>query len=118
MWSRSQKSLMILTSGIKGQNYLGQPWIPLLLKMTPRRSRRNVALKILAISPHYFIYQQGDRYPSSSSRLEILESEHQRNLASRKRICESILLGRPDRAQRYWTTAAAPDTLPEPSRRM
>jgi len=79
-----------LTLGLKEQSFLGQPWIPLLFKIVPKKYRRSLALRILGASPHYFIYQYS-KYPSTMSRMEILEAEYQRNVASRKEICEQVL---------------------------
>lgn len=85
------KILYVLASGFKDQNFLGNPVIPFLFKAVPKRERRNLALRLMGMSPHYFIYQWHDRYPSTMSRMEILEAEHQRNISSRKKICEEIL---------------------------
>jgi len=82
---------LVLTTGFTEQNFLGQPWIPLLFKAAPKKYRRSLALRLLAMSPHYFIYQWSTRYPSTMSRIDILEAEHQRNAFSRKELCEQIL---------------------------
>jgi cyclopropane fatty-acyl-phospholipid synthase-like methyltransferase len=36
------------------QNFLGAKWVGLIVRHTPPRSREKVALKLIAISPHYF----------------------------------------------------------------
>lgn len=78
-------------SDFKEQNFLGNPIIPILLNITPMNLRKYISLKILATSPHYFIYQESKQYRGLSRR-DILKREHQRNLISRKEICEKILL--------------------------
>ena len=89
--SITTKIIRILTFGFTEQSFLGQPWIPLLLKITPKKYRKSLALRLLSISPHYFIYQWTARYPTSMSRAEILKTEYQRNARSRKEICRQIL---------------------------
>jgi 2-polyprenyl-3-methyl-5-hydroxy-6-metoxy-1,4-benzoquinol methylase len=48
-----------------------------------------MALRILSISPHYFIYQ--DSYGEKVPRREVYERENERNSSSRERICEDLL---------------------------
>lgn len=87
----SARMFRVLTSDFAEQNYLGKAWIPLLLRVAPKKYRRNLALKLLGMSPHYLIYQWSTRYPSTMSRMEVLEAEHQRNASSRKELCEQVL---------------------------
>lgn len=78
-------------AGSRRQAFLDQRWIgPLLLRVTPRRRRRSLALRILSLSPHYFIYQW-ERYPDDWSRRRILRAESERNSRSRRQIAETIL---------------------------
>lgn len=86
------KVLYILTSGLSEQNFLGQPLIPFLFRVVPKKYRRSIALRLIGMSPHYFIYQWSTKYPPTMSRMEILEAEYQRNVSSRKEICEQMLL--------------------------
>ncbi len=44
-----------LTLGKGNQNFLGASWIPAFLKRVPEKSKRKWALRILNLSPHYFI---------------------------------------------------------------
>jgi 2-polyprenyl-3-methyl-5-hydroxy-6-metoxy-1,4-benzoquinol methylase len=44
-----------LSRGTDPQNFLGAAWIPLFLSAVPGRSKRRWALRILSMSPHYFI---------------------------------------------------------------
>ena len=85
------KFLYILASGFSKQNYLGQPLIPFLFRVVTKKYRRSLSLRLLGISPHYFIYQYSTKYPPTMSRIEILEAEYQRNVSSRKKICVQIL---------------------------
>lgn len=85
------KLLLVLTTSFSGQNFLGQPWLPSLLRLVPEAYRKEAALRILGMSPHYFIYQWTSKYPSEMSRLEILEAEHERNMRSRQRLFEAAL---------------------------
>lgn len=86
------RSLTIfLTSDFKEQNFLGNRILPLIFKITPRRYKKDLALRTLGFSPHYFIYLHSERYPKNISYNKALEMEHQRNLSSRKEIFEKIL---------------------------
>lgn len=44
-----------LARGRNSQNFLGAKWIPWFLSMIPAGSKRKWALRILSLSPHYFI---------------------------------------------------------------
>lgn len=77
-------------AGSGRQAFLHHRWIGWLLRVAPRRRRRALALRILSLSPHYFIYQW-ERYPSDWSRRRILEAESERNRRSRSQIAEQIL---------------------------
>lgn len=56
IWQKVPPPLLILTHGFSKQQFLGQPWIPLLFEVAPKAYRKNLALRILGISPNYFIY--------------------------------------------------------------
>jgi SAM-dependent methyltransferase len=83
--------LRFLTSGLKKQNFIGSFLIAILLKFTPQKHRIKLALRLVAISPHYFIYQYTSKYPSGIPYKKVCESEHQRITKSRHQICEQIL---------------------------
>lgn len=78
-------------SGSAKQEFLKGRWIEWILRLTPRKIRRPLALRILALSPHYFVYQWTDRYPANRTRADVLEAEFQRNRASRGEICDQLL---------------------------
>ncbi len=47
------------------QNFLGARWVPAVLAMTPARRRPEVALRLLAWSPHYFQPDEHDRHAAA-----------------------------------------------------
>jgi len=61
-----------------------------ILRLAPSNRRRSWALRVLSLSPHYFIYQWTQRY-AGMTRDEILEAENARNANSREAICEELL---------------------------
>ena len=61
------------------------------MRLAPEGRRRALALRILSLSPHYFIYQW-ERYPTDWRRRRILSAEDERNRRSRQQIAEHILL--------------------------
>ncbi len=79
---------LLLVRGAGGQNFLGAVWIPLLLRLTPRKRKEDMALRLLALSPHYFFH---NRYPPGTGRREFLDRERERNAAARKEICDQVL---------------------------
>ena len=80
--------LRALTLGREEQSFLDSTWIMALLRSTPSRSRRRVALSILSLSPHYF-YRQAD--DEKLSHADFTEREFERNRASREKIGQLIL---------------------------
>ncbi len=79
----------LLISASKDHAFLDRAWLPWLVRCTPRRWREALALRLLAFSPHYWIYQ--DYYPAGLNRSEVLRREHQRNLDSRREVCDKLL---------------------------
>jgi ubiquinone/menaquinone biosynthesis C-methylase UbiE len=84
-----KRLLKILTHGANSQNFLGSPLIPHLLRLTPATSRRDTALQILEISPHY-IYTEDPIYEGVKPQ-ERLKREDERNVASRRQICDLLI---------------------------
>ena len=105
-----QKVLVVLTTGAD-QNFLGQRWIPWVLRWTPRSYRRAMALRLLAISPHYFIFQWSTLYPRGKSRSEILEAEHLRNAESRRTVARQVLAPYLDRGMAVLDYGCGPGYL-------
>jgi SAM-dependent methyltransferase len=71
--------------------FLDRPWIEPLLRLSPPRLRRGLAVRLLGLSPHYWIYQWSSRYPPGMSRAGVLEGEAARVSASREHLCERVL---------------------------
>ncbi|MES1243425.1 MAG: class I SAM-dependent methyltransferase, partial [Acidobacteriota bacterium] len=71
--------------------FLDRPWIEPLLRLSPPGLRRGLAIRLLGLSPHYWIYQWSSRYPLDMNRAQILEGEVSRVAASRERLCERVL---------------------------
>ena len=79
-----------LTLGKEPQSFLGAKWITFLLRICPRSKKRALALRILALSPHYF-YKDIDPEYSKLSFSEFLEAEYNRNRVTREKIYSFIL---------------------------
>lgn len=77
----------LLLSG-KKQNFLGSPLVPIIMKFS--KNKRKTALKLLNISPHYFIYNE-NLINRGIPLHHILEKEFSRNLTSRKEIYQKLL---------------------------
>jgi ubiquinone/menaquinone biosynthesis C-methylase UbiE len=92
----------IAIAGSRSQAFLDHRWIGTLLRISPKRRRRSLALRILSLSPHYFIYQW-ERYPADWSRQRVLDAECERNVHSRRQIAEIIL------APMIWSEATVLD---------
>jgi SAM-dependent methyltransferase len=75
---------MFFILGRNNQTFLDAKWIKVLLKNTPKKYKKAVALNILSLSPHYF-------YPSESNKENFLLKEYKRNLSSRRLIFEHLI---------------------------
>lgn len=82
-------------AGSRRQAFLDHRAIAWWLRVAPERRRRSLALRILSLSPHYFIYQW-ERYPAHWPRRRVLEAEHERNVRSRRQIATRLLAPRID----------------------
>lgn len=78
-----RRLLIVLTTGFLNQNFLGAFYIPFVLQLIPQKLRRNFALNLLSISPHYY-----GTVPPNISRQDFIESEHTRMLRSRESMIE------------------------------
>jgi cyclopropane fatty-acyl-phospholipid synthase-like methyltransferase len=77
-------------SGRRSQDFLGARWITFLLDRLPEAKKRHWALRILALSPHYFLDGDDaahDRMPHS----EYLEAAFSINVNSRITIYDELL---------------------------
>ena len=68
------KLYLIVSGSFSEQNFLGQRWIAKLVRKLPTRWRRAAALRLLGVSPHYFVQQWTDRY-TGLTRRQTLEAE-------------------------------------------
>ncbi len=85
-------------TGSSRQAFLDRRWIPWLLRAAPPSIRRGLALRILSLSPHYFIYQwDGD---AGLPRGSVLEAEFERNSATRRLLAEVLVVPRVRRGSR------------------
>lgn len=81
----------VVTIGGDDQAFIGAKWLVVLLRITPAFLKRNVALRIVSISPHYFYRSYRPEYKSMPTG-QFLEAELERNRSSREIIVEQILL--------------------------
>jgi SAM-dependent methyltransferase len=81
----------LLTNGRDNQAFIGARWLVVLLRVTPRFLKRKMALRIVAISPHYFYRSYRPEYRGMPQKL-FLEREFQRNSVDRQKICDQILV--------------------------
>ena len=82
-----------LIASSKDHAFLDRRWIGGTLSLMPRRLRVPLALRLLSLSPHYWVYQWTSLYPAEFRRGAILRREFDRNASSRREICENILRG-------------------------
>lgn len=75
----------------KDHAFLDRIWISSLFRLAPRRWRRWLALRMLSLSPHYWIYQWTNKYAPELSRRQIIEAEYERNAASRRELRDKLL---------------------------
>src|SRR5215203_4381170 len=80
----------LIASGNKPQTFIGAKWIITLLRVAPQSKKRDLALKLLALSPHYFIRDADSNYAKLPFR-QFLEAEYTRNRISRQKIYHYIL---------------------------
>jgi ubiquinone/menaquinone biosynthesis C-methylase UbiE len=83
--------LRLLIGGSKDHAFLDRPCIGWLLACTPARWRTPLALRLLSFSPHYWIYQFTGVYPRDCPWSEVLRLECQRNVVSRRQMCDTLL---------------------------
>src|ERR1039458_9616264 len=81
---------MALILGGRHQSFLGARWVPFMVRHSPAAWKRAIALRLLALSPHYFYRSARPEYKTMKTR-QFLEAECERNWASRRLICERIL---------------------------
>jgi len=80
----------LLSRGQENQSFIGAAWVATLLKVSPRKFKRRLALTLLSWSPHYFYRHINEEYFTLPFK-DFLESEFNRNKESRKKIMNQIL---------------------------
>jgi len=80
----------IATLGSSPQTFLGAKWVTGLLKLSPKSNKRIWALRLLSLSPHYFINPENPEF-SGLSNSEYLEAAFQGGSRSRHLIYDQIL---------------------------
>ena len=83
------------TLGKEPQNFLGAKWIGTLLKKIPESTKRMWALRIINLSPHYFIFPDAPEYRGLNSD-EYLEASFKSLSDSRVDIYQKLLKPRLD----------------------
>lgn len=78
------------TLGSEPQNFLGAKWIRTVLERTPESKKRIWALRMLSLSPHYFINPDDPQYRGMSHD-EYLEAVCKTCADAREKIYEQIL---------------------------
>jgi len=81
----------ILALGNEGQSFLGARWVERLLKLAPKKYKRQLALTALSWSPHYFYRKINPEY-LHLSHSEFTEREFERNKSTREKLCSYVLL--------------------------
>ena len=82
-----------ITLGPGHQNFLGASWIPKVLDRTPEAKKRQRALQILSLSPHYF-FCRNDAGLVDMPFDDYLNAAFEANRVSRQRIVDEVLRDR------------------------
>jgi ubiquinone/menaquinone biosynthesis C-methylase UbiE len=80
----------VLLLGGSSQCFIGARWIVTILRVTPKKYKRSMALFFISRSPHYFYRVINDEY-SNLSLISFLEKEFTRNKDSREKIKDILL---------------------------
>lgn len=78
------------TLGSSPQNFLGAKWVRRMLDRAKPEKKHVWALRLLSLSPHYFLNPDDPKYQGLSND-EYLEQVFQESLASRRKIFDHIL---------------------------
>ncbi|MEZ5307534.1 MAG: methyltransferase domain-containing protein [Pyrinomonadaceae bacterium] len=79
-----------ITLGSEPQNFLGASWIKSFLGKVSDKNKRKWALRLVSLSPHYFLDENNPRYEGLSGD-QYLEAAHAHLIESRKGIYSEIL---------------------------
>ena len=78
------------TLGSEPQNFLGAKWVRSILARTSKKKQRIWALRMLSLSPHYFVDSDNPKYAGMSGS-EYLEAVFDAYVGSRKEIYQALL---------------------------
>ena len=81
------------TLGGGEQNFLGAGWVTSVLRHAPEAKKRVYALKLLSLSPHYFLDRDAPQYDGLSDS-QYFEATFANARESREKIYDQILKGR------------------------
>jgi len=76
---------LYLIQGKGSQTFLDAKWIRFLIKASPEKFKKTVALNVLALSPHYFLGQK------AKTKKSFLIREYKRNLSSRQLLYKHVV---------------------------
>lgn len=76
---------LYLIQGKTSQTFLDAKWIRFLLKSSPKKLKKTVALNVLALSPHYFLGEKAE------NKKDFLLREYKRNLSSRQLLYQHVV---------------------------
>ena len=82
--------MRFLIASSRQHAFLDRAWIPWLFSITPSFWRKGLALRLLSLSPHYWVYQWTQKYATVSRRRALI-AEYERNLLSRLELCDKLL---------------------------
>ena len=88
---RGWSVLQLALAGSRSHAFLDRRYVAPLLAVIPGRYRRPAALRLLGLSPHYWIYQWCDFYPGEQTRSQVLWAEFHRNERSRVELADKLL---------------------------
>lgn len=80
----------VATLGREPQSFLGASWIPVFLKRLPESKKRKWALRILALSPHYFLNREKPEFRNLPLD-DYYNEEYRLGTLSRRSIYENVL---------------------------
>jgi trans-aconitate methyltransferase len=76
---------LYLIQGKGSQTFLDAKWIRFLIKTSPKKFKKTVALNVLALSPHYFLGEK------AKTKKAFLLREYKRNLSSRQLLYKHVV---------------------------
>lgn len=83
--------VQLILAGSRNHAFLDRHWVVGAFHLLPQRFHQPFALRLLGLSPHYWVYQWTNLYPPEYSRLQVLQAEFDRNARSRVELCDKLL---------------------------